>query len=127
MLYGFMKIDSWPFTVYPTFAALQDDVADTVVVKARTPHGDVLVSSKQFVSILGDTPRWWMMQKRMMRERDPARLREYCDSMAVAIRRMYATYVHADIEFIYEQRSVLPDKQNDPPLQTRSLCVVPAL
>lgn len=126
-IFGFMKIDSWPFTVYPTFATVQDDVTETVVVTATTPAGTTTLSSRQFVSILGDTSRWWTMQRRMIRAKDPQKIDQYCRGMAVAIRRIYASYIRADIEFIHEQRSILPAKQNDPPLMRQSLCIVPAL
>jgi hypothetical protein len=125
VLYGYALIDTWPFSVYPTFASMHGDRMQIVRVEATDKTNVKTLSSQEFVPLFGDTSRWWIMQVRIMYAGGPEELGNYCHDIADALRKTYPAYSSSTFSFFKEERSIIPERLKDPPFTSLLLCRIP--
>lgn len=121
---GVFYIDSWPFGVYPSFAAMAPSTVISVQVSVRQGVTTATLTPDQFVKLLGDQSRWTAMEGRMLYA-DPDSLPSLCRDMASSIIKNLPEFKNATlITFTKVVQSVDPHKKNDPPLSQTVLCSV---
>ncbi len=123
ILSGATHLNSWPFAVYPTFAAHYGPTIATLRVDAISPGGRATIDTTTLYSLFVTPMRWRVVQYRALLAEDHETRRRYCE----ALRALFTTRLNelqaADrVELRQVVQWVDPARRHDPPLADELYC-----
>jgi hypothetical protein len=122
ILSGATHLNSWPFAVYPTFAAEYGPSIAAIRVDAISAGGRTPIGSAAIYPIFVTPMRWRVVQYRVLMADHETR-RRYCEALRALFTARLPELQAADrVELRQVVRWVDPARQEEPPIADELLC-----
>lgn len=123
ILSGVTHLNSWPFAVYPTFAAEYGPRIAALRIDAISAGGRTPIGSAAIYPIFVTPMRWRVVQYRVLMAPDHETRRRYCEALRALFTVRLRELQTADrVELRQVVRWVDPARQEEPPIADALLC-----
>ncbi len=110
--FGFTKLYSWPFTVYPTFDSLIEEETDHLIFIATMSNGQEMELSNTPLYLEYTSPRYWSMEHNIIQASKENKLDTALLDQLVSIYSTKSEMIQT-VEIYVSRTSIIPEKEGE--------------